>query len=503
MRMFSRLLKLTLCNVVLLLMGISLFAANAPSYPEVTFIFDASGSMWGKAGNTTKIEAAKSVMSQIVTALPAEVKVGLVAYGHRRKGDCTDIEVLIPSGSDDRAALIKHVQALQPKGKTPISDAISIVVDQLKTKENETTIVLISDGIETCAADPCQTVKDLKATGIKFVMHVVGFGVSEEDNKQLKCLAGAGGGNYLTADDASSLLDALKSVTKDLEKKVEVQKTSSVQVKSTTKLGKIKLSMPEGTTKGMAGLKIIRVSDGKTVKETEKLKAETIHTLLAGEYALEYLFATPNYGAPTVTPIGKVNVIGGETREIALGGIVFNIADSLRDGVSVAHVIIAEAASGKQVVQVNDNNNGYYNFVPKAVLPGKYDILILYSQSPSPTLVAKDVLVKPGQETVVPLDSGIIFQEATGTDITGWDLIPINTQAIADKAEDAGSPITAAPLLQARPPSGNKTTLWIPYIVPAGTYRLVVHVQGMDEPLPVADELVIQQGQTLTFDSGL
>ncbi|MDD2237457.1 MAG: VWA domain-containing protein, partial [Kiritimatiellae bacterium] len=398
---------------------------------------------------------------------------------------------------------IEKVQALQPKGKTPISDAIGIVVEQLKTKENETTIVLISDGIETCAVDPCQAVRDLKATGIKFVMHVVGFGVFEEDSEQLRCLAEAGGGTYLMANDVPSLLNALNSVSTELEKKVTVEKAKSVQVKSATGLGKIKLSMPESTTKGMAGLKIIRVSDGKTVKETERLKAETTHPVIAGEYALEYLFATPNYGAPTVTPLGKVTATGGETKNIPLGGIVFNIADLLQEDASVEQVIIAESGSDKPVVVVNDNNNGYYNFVPKAVLPGKYDILIHYSHSPNPTPVATDVLVKPGEETVVTLDSGIVFQEVANTDISGWDLIPLSSQAIADEAEDEGAPITASPLLQARPPSGNKSTLWTPYIIPAGTYRLIVYVEGMDEPLPVAEELVIEEGQTLLFDSGL
>jgi hypothetical protein len=64
-------------------------------------------------------------------------------------------------------------------------------------------------------------------------------------------------------------------------------------------------------------------------------------------------------------------------------------------------------------------------------------------------------------------------------------------------------PIATKPLLQARPPSGNKSTLWMPYIVPTGKYRLVVHVKGMNELLPVAEELAIQKGQTLNFDSGL
>jgi hypothetical protein len=282
-----------------------------------------------------------------------------------------------------------------------------------------------------------------------------------------------------------------------------LEKAKSVQVKAGTGLGKIVLRMPEDTTKGMAGLKIIRLSDGKTAKEVGKLPAETTHPLVAGDYEIEYLFASPNYGPPTITKLGTVSVSAGQTKEVRLGGIVFNLADTLKTKVPVDRIIIAESGTDSPVVVINDNNNGYYNFVPKAVLPGKYDIFIHYSYSPNPAQIASGVIVKPGSETIVTLDSGIVFKEVRATDISGWDLIPLASQSTADDAEDDLASIPSKPLLQARPPSGNKTTLWRPYIVPAGKYRILVHVKGMGEPLPVAEELEIIKGQTVEFDSGL
>ena len=173
--------------------------AAAPNYPEVVFILDASGSMWGQAGGKAKIAIAKEVMAQAVPGLPAEVRLGLVAYGHRKKGDCSDVEVLVAPGSSDRAGLLKKVQALSPKGKTPIAGSLKQTAEMLKSKENETTIVLVSDGMETCDADPCGVVKALKASGIKFVLHVVGFDVDAKGKQQLTCLAQAGGGKYFSA----------------------------------------------------------------------------------------------------------------------------------------------------------------------------------------------------------------------------------------------------------------------------------------------------------------
>ena len=108
------------------------------SFPEVMFLLDGSGSMWGKAGDQTKIETAREVMKQLIPKLPEEVKIGLAAYGHRKKGSCEDIEIIIPTGSSDRQALLDKVDQISPKGKTPIAASVELVVEHLKTKENET-----------------------------------------------------------------------------------------------------------------------------------------------------------------------------------------------------------------------------------------------------------------------------------------------------------------------------------------------------------------------------
>jgi len=79
-----------------LLFPISVFAAK----PTVLIIFDGSGSMWGQIEGKTKIELAKKAMTGVLKEFPEEVDIGLIAYGHRNKGDCNDIELLSPVGSD-------------------------------------------------------------------------------------------------------------------------------------------------------------------------------------------------------------------------------------------------------------------------------------------------------------------------------------------------------------------------------------------------------------------
>src|SRR3546814_18998314 len=63
--------------------------------------------MWGRVDGEPKIVVAKDVMSRLVRQLSADAKAGLTAYGHRRKGDCLDIESLVALGSLERDATIK------------------------------------------------------------------------------------------------------------------------------------------------------------------------------------------------------------------------------------------------------------------------------------------------------------------------------------------------------------------------------------------------------------
>ncbi|MCB1844153.1 MAG: VWA domain-containing protein, partial [Halioglobus sp.] len=72
-------------------------AAKTPK--DAILILDASGSMWGQIDGVNKIVIAKDVVEGLVRGLPAEQRLGLVAYGHRRESDCADIETLADIGA--------------------------------------------------------------------------------------------------------------------------------------------------------------------------------------------------------------------------------------------------------------------------------------------------------------------------------------------------------------------------------------------------------------------
>lgn len=190
----------------------AVFAAGPASAEEDSIlILDASGSMWGQINKEAKITIAKRVLGDVVAKTPASRRLGLIAYGHRREGDCADIEEIAPVGTD-RAAITAAVGKLNAKGKTPMTDSVKLAAEKLQYTKNKATIVLVSDGIETCAPDPCAAAAALEAAGIDLTVHVVGFDVADENAQaQLRCIAENTGGEFISAANANELNEALTS----------------------------------------------------------------------------------------------------------------------------------------------------------------------------------------------------------------------------------------------------------------------------------------------------
>jgi Ca-activated chloride channel homolog len=186
-------------------------AAPAHAADKTIIVFDASGSMWAQIDGKARIEIAKATVRDVLGALPGENELGLMAYGHREKGSCTDIELLVPPAAGTAQAIIAAADAINPKGKTPLSEAVKRAAQELKFTEEKATVILVTDGLETCNADPCALGNELEKAGVDFTAHVVGFGLTEAEGKQVACLAENTGGKYFQASDAKSLGEALKT----------------------------------------------------------------------------------------------------------------------------------------------------------------------------------------------------------------------------------------------------------------------------------------------------
>lgn len=203
-----------------LVFGLLCAAASPPASAQeqprevgkVMLVLDASGSMWGQIDGVAKIQIARETVAGLFSGLDQEMDLGLMAYGHREEGNCQDIETLIPVGQGSPEAIVGAVNGIKPLGKTPLSDSVRQAAQQLGYTESKATVILVSDGLENCNADPCAVAAELEAAGVDFTAHVVGFDLSEEEQQALSCMAENTGGRFLAASDAASLSAALSQV---------------------------------------------------------------------------------------------------------------------------------------------------------------------------------------------------------------------------------------------------------------------------------------------------
>ena len=194
------------------------FHANAQSaepLSPILFIYDASGSMWGELDGKTKKEIAADVLSTTVNNLAVDQPIGLIAYGHREKGDCKDVEFIIDIANNEKTKVTTAIKGINPSGKTPLAYSASLAFSALKASQTKATIILITDGIESCDGNICDVVKEARADGIDFKMHIVGFGLKAGETEQLECAAHAGNGQYYDATDASGLGDVVIAATSE------------------------------------------------------------------------------------------------------------------------------------------------------------------------------------------------------------------------------------------------------------------------------------------------
>ena len=236
-----------------------MFAAlcySAPAFADkAILVLDASGSMNAHISGKSKMEIAREVVTGLVDGWPAATELGLIAYGHRQKDNCGDIQTLVEPTANSWPAIEAAVGDVTPKGKTPITAAVRAAARELRSEESKATVILVSDGLETCNADPCAAAEELEKSGVDFTVHVVGFGTTAGENRQLQCIADKTGGRFLGAGNASELKTAMAK-TVQLVAKPEPPKQNVVKVGAN--IGKLKVINTDKTQE-------VYAQDGKRV----------------------------------------------------------------------------------------------------------------------------------------------------------------------------------------------------------------------------------------------
>jgi Ca-activated chloride channel family protein len=180
---------------------------------DAMIVFDASGSM-GTSDYMLKVPRIahlKQAMSQVIPEVAPLRRLGLVVYGEGAYNDCSSISLRMRPTSNAAAAMLRIIHSVNPRGRTPLTESVRLAAEALDYTQRDAVIVLVTDGEETCGADPCKTAAELKKAARGLTVHVVGY----RDSQQLgyfnaRCMADVTSGQYVSAATQDDLVKALR-----------------------------------------------------------------------------------------------------------------------------------------------------------------------------------------------------------------------------------------------------------------------------------------------------
>ena len=194
---------------------------------DAMLVFDASGSMAEMGYNgldLPRIFEARTALHEVLPRVTPLRNIGLVVYGPGQEEEmCNNVELRLPPLPDAAGAILAEIDSTEPDGSTPLTRAVSEAADALQGGSRKGTVVLVTDGKETCGGATCNLATQLSRTDV--TVHVIGFkvrakrwawqGADANPNPDVeisvaRCLADRTGGLYVSAETTEELVRALQ-----------------------------------------------------------------------------------------------------------------------------------------------------------------------------------------------------------------------------------------------------------------------------------------------------
>lgn len=175
--------------------------------PRMVFVVDGSGSMRdGISGARSRMDAAKRSIGGVVRGMHKDIKAAVVSFS-----DCGATRNSSYYSANERGRLIGQVNAMQPGRKTSLASSIRRA-GALATRRSETTVVVVSDGEDTCGADPCAAARAIKSAKPNIKINVIDLSGGKA-RAVLSCVARAGGGRVYQPSSAGQMAAQVQRAT--------------------------------------------------------------------------------------------------------------------------------------------------------------------------------------------------------------------------------------------------------------------------------------------------
>ena len=189
-----------------------------PCTEDAMIVFDASKSMAAAAGDNTglrRIDSVRTALARILPRVAPKRRLGLITYGPGSRPACVNVSLEFRPARNATALMMSRLDALKADGKTPLTRAVRMAANALDYRNRPATIVLLTDGEETCGGGPCALAQLLKAEGAGTTVHVISYQIASSIGSDgvfaARCLADETGGLYVAANTVDEVAAALET----------------------------------------------------------------------------------------------------------------------------------------------------------------------------------------------------------------------------------------------------------------------------------------------------
>ncbi|NKD55031.1 MULTISPECIES: VWA domain-containing protein [unclassified Haematospirillum] len=198
--------------------------------PEVAVLLDASGSMGLSAdlkpsqvqmlmrqvmggnsfalsklqGGRSRLDAAKDAVADLTKTLPRHIDLGLLVFGR-----CEGTDNYKFFKADERTRLLEQLRSITPRQGTPLARGLERAGTMLDGVRVPGTIVVVTDGEDSCGGDPCAVARDLKARKPNIRINVI----SVDGSGDGRCMAETTGGKLILPKDGQSWDDLFRAAS--------------------------------------------------------------------------------------------------------------------------------------------------------------------------------------------------------------------------------------------------------------------------------------------------
>lgn len=181
-----------------------------PQRTNIAVVLDMSGSMREtncSGDHPSKAHAALDALATWTDAVPRDANIGLISFFN------SQVNTLVPLGTDNRDRFIEAARAIRPGGGTPLRSSMETAHELLMERAHyqlgygRYQIVTITDGAHTAGENPVSVVDEIIGNPANPVeIHTIGFCIDDSALKQPGIV------DYQSAHDPEQLASGLSNV---------------------------------------------------------------------------------------------------------------------------------------------------------------------------------------------------------------------------------------------------------------------------------------------------